>query len=100
MVRHMLSGNVGDTICAPGPCLACPLAAPSVLSANVNAVYRQTIPFLVQAAKQGFQDMGVKDLMSAHAKLAEGTIRVECRSNAAQAEGNVHDMYSFDKVRW
>jgi IMP dehydrogenase len=61
---------------------------------------RQTIPFMVQAAKQGFQDMGVKDLESAHAKLADGTIRVECRSNAAQAEGNVHDMYSFDKVRW
>ena len=58
------------------------------------------IPFLAQAAKQGFQDLGAKDLASAHAMLADGRMRVECRTGAAQAEGNVHDMQSYSKVKW
>eukprot|EP00891_Asterochloris_glomerata_P003429 jgi/Astpho2/3429/e_gw1.00055.69.1_t len=58
------------------------------------------IPFLAQAVKQGFQDLGAKDLTFAHAMLADGRMRVECRTGAAQAEGNVHDMQSYSKVKW
>ncbi|KAL3154836.1 hypothetical protein ABBQ38_011379 [Trebouxia sp. C0009 RCD-2024] len=61
---------------------------------------RQTVPFLLQATRQGFQDLGAKDLSSAHQLLKSGQMRVECRTGSAQAEGGVHDMHSFDKVRW
>lgn len=61
---------------------------------------RQTVPFLLQATRQGFQDLGAKDLASAHNLLKTGQMRLECRTGAAQAEGGIHDMHSFDKVRW
>ena len=63
-------------------------------------ICRQTVPFLLQATKQGFQDLGAKDLSSAHQLLKRGEMRLECRTGSAQAEGGVHDMHSFDKVRW
>ncbi|BDA44055.1 Inosine-5'-monophosphate dehydrogenase 2 [Coccomyxa sp. Obi] len=61
---------------------------------------RKTVPFLVQAVKQGFQDLGTRSIPAAHAALAAGATRVEARSSAAQAEGGIHDMHSFNKVRW
>lgn len=61
---------------------------------------RSTIPFLAQAVRQGFQDMGVRSVPGAHAALKQGAVMLEARSSAAQAEGNIHDMHSFKKVRW
>lgn len=58
------------------------------------------MPFLVQAVRQGFQDLGARSIHDAHAALAAGRMRLESRSSAAQAEGGVHDMHSFNKVRW
>ena len=58
------------------------------------------MPFLAQAVRQGFQDMGVRSIADAHSALKQGSIRLEARSSAAQAEGNIHDMHSFRKVRW
>ena len=58
------------------------------------------MPFLAQAVRQGFQDMGVRSIKDAHSALKQGSIRLEARSSAAQAEGNIHDMHSFRKVRW
>jgi IMP dehydrogenase len=60
----------------------------------------RTVPFLAQAVRQGFQDMGVRSIDAARAAVGAGVARVEVRSGAAQAEGGVHDMHSFDKVRW
>lgn len=62
--------------------------------------HRKMIPFLLQAVKQGFQDLGARDLHDAQERLTNGMTRLECRTGAAQAEGNVHDMYSYEKVRW
>lgn len=59
-----------------------------------------TVPFLTQAVKQGFQDLGVKDIAQARKGLYTGTMRMETRTGAAQAEGGVHDMHSFVKQRW
>jgi IMP dehydrogenase len=59
-----------------------------------------TVPCLAQAVRQGFQDMGVRSAAAARAAVAAGAARLEVRSGAAQAEGGVHDMHSFDKVRW
>ncbi|CAK0778918.1 hypothetical protein CVIRNUC_004666 [Coccomyxa viridis] len=61
---------------------------------------RTTVPFLAQAVRQGFQDMGVRSIADAHRALKQGSMRLEARSSAAQAEGNIHDMHSFRKVRW
>lgn len=61
---------------------------------------RRTVPFLAQAVKQGFQDMGVSSIAMAREKLYDGSMRMEARTNAAQAEGNVHDMLAFEKRPW
>ena len=46
------------------------------------------------------QDLGARGVRAAHKMLAAGDIWLESRTGAAQAEGGVHDMHSFDKVRW
>lgn len=104
---------------------------------------RALVPFLAQAAKQGFQvsrlsltrcsslfrprhslphsadpeikqleepenvaafavaqDLGTKSVIDAHTFLRSGKMRLEVRSGAAQAEGGVHDMNTFEKKRW
>lgn len=58
------------------------------------------MPFLAQAVRQGFQDLGARSIAAVHEAMASGIVRVESRSSAAQAEGNVHDLHSFNKVRW
>ena len=32
--------------------------------------------------------------------LSSGSMRMEARTNAAQAEGNVHDMVAYEKRPW
>lgn len=44
--------------------------------------------------------MGVKNVAAARAALYSGTLTVEARTNAAQAEGGVHDMVAFEKRPW
>ena len=61
---------------------------------------RNLVPFLAQAVKHGFQDFGGRDIAGAHALLHDGGLRMETRSGAAQHEGGVHDMHSFEKKRW
>lgn len=60
----------------------------------------QSVPFLLQATRQGFQDLGAKSLAAAHAALDSGSQRVEARTGAAQAEGGIHDMHSYTKRAW
>ncbi|PNH04750.1 Inosine-5'-monophosphate dehydrogenase [Tetrabaena socialis] len=61
---------------------------------------RKTVPFLAQAVKQGFQDLGADSITMAREILYNGNMRMEARTNAAQAEGNVHDMVAFEKRPW
>lgn len=61
---------------------------------------RKTVPYLAQAVKQGFQDLGVQDIASARKALYGGTMRMECRTGAAQHEGGVHDLLTFEKKPW
>jgi hypothetical protein len=42
------------------------------------------VPFLLQAVRQGLQDLGARDLPAARAALATGAQRVEARSSSAQ----------------
>jgi IMP dehydrogenase len=58
------------------------------------------VPFLVQAAKQGFQDLGSRSVTEARQRLYSGEQTLEARTNAALKEGNVHDMHSYVKQSW
>uniref|UniRef100_A0A0E0P222 Inosine-5'-monophosphate dehydrogenase n=1 Tax=Oryza rufipogon TaxID=4529 RepID=A0A0E0P222_ORYRU len=55
------------------------------------------IPYTMQAVKQGFQDLGASSLQSAHELLRSDTIRLEVRTGAAQVEGGIHGLVSYEK---
>ncbi|ONK72184.1 uncharacterized protein A4U43_C04F16650 [Asparagus officinalis] len=55
------------------------------------------VPYTMQAVKQGFQDLGASSLLSAHNLLRSGELRFEVRTGAAQAEGGVHGLVSYEK---
>lgn len=61
---------------------------------------RRNVPYLIQAVKQGFQDLGATSIVQAWQRLDAGEQRLECRTGAAQAEGGVHDLHTFDKRSW
>jgi len=61
---------------------------------------RRSVPYLLQAVKQGLQDLGAKSVTEAHAALYSGKQKLETRTGAAQVEGGVHDMHSFEKKPW
>ncbi|ESW21179.1 hypothetical protein PHAVU_005G048700 [Phaseolus vulgaris] len=55
------------------------------------------IPYTLQAVRQGFQDIGASSLESAHDLLRSRVLRLEVRSGAAQVEGGVHGLVSYEK---
>ncbi|CAN6440216.1 unnamed protein product [Victoria cruziana] len=55
------------------------------------------IPYTVQAIRQGFQDLGICSLQSAHKLCRSGELRLEVRTGAAQVEGGVHNLVMFEK---
>ncbi|KAJ7982085.1 Inosine-5'-monophosphate dehydrogenase [Quillaja saponaria] len=55
------------------------------------------IPYTMQAVKQGFQDLGASSLQSAHDLLRSGELRLEVWTGAAQVEGAVHGLVSYEK---
>ncbi|KAL3634618.1 hypothetical protein CASFOL_021672 [Castilleja foliolosa] len=55
------------------------------------------VPYTMQAVKQGLQDLGASSLQSAHDLLRSGVLRLEVRTGAAQVEGGVHGLVSYEK---
>lgn len=55
------------------------------------------IPYTMQAVKQGFQDLGASSLQSAHDLLSSRVLRLEARTGAAQIEGGIHGLVSYEK---
>ena len=55
------------------------------------------IPYLAQSLRHGFQDIGARSIPIIHEYLAAGTMRFEIRSQAAQKEGCVHDLFTYKK---
>jgi len=55
------------------------------------------MPYLVQSIKHGMQDLGVKSVTSLHTSTHSGELRFEMRSPAAQREGGVHGLHSFER---
>jgi IMP dehydrogenase len=58
---------------------------------------RRYVPYLVQGVKHGLQDLGVKDLETLKVLNRQGSIRYELRTHAAQKEGSVHSLHSYDR---
>lgn len=55
------------------------------------------IPYLVQGVRHGMQDAGLESLNQARDKLYNDKLRFEIRSPAAQKEGGVHGLHSYQK---
>ncbi|CAL5341433.1 unnamed protein product [Camellia sinensis] len=55
------------------------------------------LPYTMQAVKQGLQDLGAPSLQSAHELLRSSVLRLEVRTGAAQFEGGVHGLVSYEK---
>lgn len=58
---------------------------------------RRYIPYLAQGVRHGLQDAGVQSLAEAHERLYNNLLRFEIRSPAAQKEGGIHGLHSFEK---
>ncbi|KAK2195145.1 bifunctional Aldolase-type TIM barrel/Inosine-5'-monophosphate dehydrogenase/IMP dehydrogenase-GMP reductase [Babesia duncani] len=50
---------------------------------------RNLIPMIMQGVKHGMQNMGMYSIPQLHKGLVEGTVRMQIRSGAAIAEGNI-----------
>jgi IMP dehydrogenase len=55
------------------------------------------VPYLMQGVRHGLQDAGIKSLEEVREKLYDDKLRFEIRSPAAQKEGSVHGLHSFEK---
>merc|ERR1712066_1088887 len=55
------------------------------------------IPYLVQGIKHGMQDIGAVSVEALQTQLRSGQLRFELRSAAAQREGGVHGLHSFER---
>jgi len=55
------------------------------------------LPYLVQGIKHGMQDMGASSVDGLRSQLYSGQLRFELRSAAAQREGGVHGLHSFER---
>ena len=58
---------------------------------------RRYIPYLTTGVRHGLQDAGLKSLEEAREKLYSDKLRFEIRSPAAQKEGGVHGLHSYQK---
>jgi IMP dehydrogenase len=58
---------------------------------------RRYIPYLMQGVRHGLQDAGCISVEAAREKLYNDQLRFEIRSPAAQKEGSVHGLHSFEK---
>jgi len=55
------------------------------------------LPYLIQGLKHGMQDIGASSVNKLREQLYSGLLRFELRSPAAQREGGVHGLHSFER---
>jgi len=55
------------------------------------------VPYLTNGVQYGLQDVGAKSIEEFKRFAADGTLRFERRSPAAQYEGGVHGLHSYEK---
>jgi IMP dehydrogenase len=66
-------------------------------SVQDRGTLRRYIPYLMQGVRHGLQDAGCKSVTEAQEKLYADKLRFEIRSPAAQSEGGVHGLHSYQK---
>merc|ERR1719499_591051 len=55
------------------------------------------VPYLIMGMKHAMQDMGAVSINELRRQLYQGQLRFELRSSAAQREGGVHGLHSFER---
>lgn len=58
---------------------------------------KRYVPYLMQGVRHGLQDAGIRSVKEAHKMLHDDQIRFEIRSPAAQKEGGIHGLHSYQK---
>jgi IMP dehydrogenase len=58
------------------------------------------LPYLMKGLRQAFQDMGYRDIPSLHKALYEEKMRFERRTPAAQVEGTIHNLFSYNEPKF
>jgi IMP dehydrogenase len=58
---------------------------------------RRYVPYLMQGVRHGLQDAGCRSVAEARERLYADKLRFEIRSPAAQTEGGVHGLHSYQK---
>lgn len=58
---------------------------------------RRFLPYLRTGVQKSMQNLGVLSVPQLHSQVYEGKLRFQVRSPAAQVEGNVHSLYTYDK---
>jgi len=101
-LEAMTKGSEKRYVWEDGKGPACGAAAVKVAQGVSGAVQdkgtlRRYIPYLTQGVRHGLQDAGLKSLEEARTAIHAGKVRFEIRSPAAQKEGGVHGLHSYQK---
>ncbi|KYQ92288.1 IMP dehydrogenase [Tieghemostelium lacteum] len=58
---------------------------------------KKFVPYLIQGMKHGLQDIGSPSVEMLRQDVYSGKVRFEIRTTAAQVEGSVHSLYTYEK---
>lgn len=55
------------------------------------------LPHIALGVRHGFQDLGVSTVEELHDRVRDGSVKFELRTHAAQREGSVHSLHTYEK---
>ena len=101
-IEAMASGSEKRYVWGKSAKTAAPGAAVKVAQGVSGAVVdkgslRRYLPYLLQGVRHGMQDLGSSSVTRLQESLYAGSLRFEIRSPAAQREGGVHSLHTFEK---